>query len=79
VPASGVQGDRYVRMKMKYFGNAAIAIQRDPQEIAKAVDRILGDPTLRSEMVRAGRARMGESGASASIARDILGLIASEQ
>jgi uncharacterized protein (TIGR03492 family) len=79
VPASGVQGDRYVRMKMKYFGDAAIAVKPDPQEVVKAVNRILGDPTLRSEMVRAGRARMGESGASASIARDILGLIASEQ
>jgi uncharacterized protein (TIGR03492 family) len=75
VPTSGVQGEKYVQMKMKYFGRAAIAAAREPAAIGEAIDRVLRNPELRRDMISAGRARMGEAGASASIARDILRLI----
>jgi len=60
---------------MEYFGRAAIAVPRDPEAITGAIDRVLADPNLRADMTRAGRDRLGEPGASAAIAGDILGLI----
>lgn len=71
VPGLGAQGERYVRMKMNYFGDAAITVARDPASVAEALQRILEDPQLRCRMSRAGRARMGEPGGSAIIARDL--------
>jgi uncharacterized protein (TIGR03492 family) len=71
-PSSGVQGEQYVRMKMEFFGEAAVAVRRDPDEIARAVVEILGDPERRARMAAAGRARMGEPGASRAIAEEIL-------
>ena len=71
-PSSGVQGDQYVKMKMKYFGESAVSVRRDPDEIARAVVGILGDPGRQTRMAAAGRERMGEPGASAAIAGEIL-------
>lgn len=72
VPSSGVQGDRYVKMKMKFFGDAAVAVPRQPDAIARAIVEILGDPARRERMAAAGRERMGEPGASLAIAREII-------
>jgi len=71
-PSSGVQGERYVRMKMAYFGESAIAVPRDPDAIARAVVEVIADPERRARMAAAGRERMGEPGASRAIADAIL-------
>jgi uncharacterized protein (TIGR03492 family) len=71
-PSSGVQGEQYVKMKMKFFGESAVAVARDPDEIARAVGEILGDPERRARMAAAGRERMGEPGASRAIADEVL-------
>lgn len=73
VPSSGVQGERYVKMKMEYFGESALAVPRDPERIADAVLELLGDPARCARMAAAGRERMGEPGASRAIADVILG------
>lgn len=72
VPAAGIQGERYVRMKALYFGESAVNVPRDPDEIAKAVVGILGDPARRGRMAAGGRERMGEPGASRAIADEVL-------
>lgn len=71
-PTSGVQGERYVKMKMEFFGEAAVAVPRDPDAIARAVAGILADPEKRARMAAAGRERMGEPGGSRAIAGAIL-------
>ena len=71
-PSSGVQGDQYVKMKMKFFGESAVAVRREPDAIARAVVDILGDPERQAHMAAAGRERMGDPGASAAIADEIL-------
>jgi uncharacterized protein (TIGR03492 family) len=75
VPSSGVQGESYVRMKMKYFGEAAVAAPRDPDGIARAVIDLLRDPARCARMAAAGRERMGEPGASAAIAGEIAAML----
>jgi uncharacterized protein (TIGR03492 family) len=72
VPSSGVQGERYVRMKMAYFGEAAVRAPRDPDAIASAVAGLLEDPGRCARMAAAGRERMGLPGASDAIAAAIL-------
>lgn len=72
VPSSGVQGEQYVRMKMKYFGDAAVCAPREPDAVASAIVDILGDPDRAARMAQAGRERMGEPGASRAIAEEIL-------
>lgn len=74
-PSSGVQGEKYVKMKMEFFGESAVAVPRDPDEIARAVVEILGDPERRARMGAAGRERMGEPGASQAIAAEILKML----
>lgn len=71
-PSSGVQGERYVKMKMEFFGESAVAVPRDPDAIGREVVAILGDPERRARMAAAGRERMGEPGASKAIAVEIL-------
>ena len=72
VPAAGIQGERYVRMKMEYFGGSALYAPRDPDAIAGAVAQLLADPGRCARMAAAGRERMGEPGASDAIAAAIL-------
>ncbi|OPZ01226.1 MAG: hypothetical protein BWZ10_03493 [candidate division BRC1 bacterium ADurb.BinA364] len=59
-------------MKSKYFGEAAWAVERRPEAIAAAVAALLADPARRERMSRAGRERMGDPGASAAIAGEIV-------
>lgn len=73
VPSSGVQGERYVRMKMEYFGDAAVQVPREPDAVAGMVAAVLADPERRARMAAAGRERMGEPGGSEAIAAAILG------
>jgi hypothetical protein len=63
-------------MKMQYFGDAAIAVNRDPDKIASAINDLMSDPERRARMAQAGRARMGEPGASRAIAREVLARLA---
>lgn len=72
VPSSGVQGERYVRMKMEYFGEAAVLAPREPDAIAGAVASLLADPARCARMADAGRERMGLPGGSDAIAAAIL-------
>jgi uncharacterized protein (TIGR03492 family) len=72
VPARGIQGRNFVDMKMQYFGESAIAADREPEAIARAVLDILADPARAARMGAAGRERMGGPGASRAIAADIL-------
>ena len=72
VPSSGVQGERYVRMKMEYFGEAAVLAPRQPDAVAAAVAGLLSDPARRARMAAAGRERMGLPGGSDAIAAAIL-------
>jgi uncharacterized protein (TIGR03492 family) len=65
---AGNQGAAYLRMKMRYFGGAAIAAARDPAAIASAIAALLADPARRAAMAAEGRSRMGGPGASAAIA-----------
>ena len=71
VPSSGVQGLNYVRMKMKFFGDAAIMAAPDPDAIANSALLVLKDEKVRRKMAEAGRERMGEPGASKAIAAAI--------
>jgi uncharacterized protein (TIGR03492 family) len=75
VPGRQVQGEKYVRMKMKYFGPAAVLAPCRADRIGAALERILTEPQVRAEMIRAGQVRMGAPGASASIAADLFGLL----
>lgn len=75
VPATGAQGERYVRMKMQFFGPSALAVDRDPKSISAAILALLGDPRKRIAMGAEGRARMGDAGASVAIARNIVALL----
>lgn len=68
LPGAGNQGPAYVRMKMHYFGESALAVARDAGQVAAAIEALLGDPERRARMARAGRDRMGAPGASAAIA-----------
>lgn len=73
VPGRGNQGESYVRMKMRWFGPAALRARPVPEEIAAAIAALLADPARRAAMAREGRARMGPPGASRAIALAILG------
>lgn len=72
VPSSGVQGERYVRMKMAYFGEAAVLAPREPDAVAGAVAGLLADPARCARMAAAGRERMGLPGGSEAIAGAVL-------
>lgn len=75
LPGAGNQGAAYVRMKMTFFGEAAQAVPRDPASLAEAMQALLDDPQRRARMAQAGRARMGEPGASAAIAQQVAALL----
>ena len=75
VPARGSQGEKYARMKERYFGCAAVSAPLEPQAIARQVERLLADSDRRRSMAAAGRLRMGKPGASAAIAREILAVL----
>jgi uncharacterized protein (TIGR03492 family) len=77
VPSAGPQGRNYVAMKALLFGDAAVTVARDPDIIAATVGLLLGDPARRERMARLGRERMGESGACAAIACEVLAAFAS--
>jgi uncharacterized protein (TIGR03492 family) len=71
LPGEGNQGPAYVKMKMSYFGEAALAVPRSASAVAEAVTALLANPGRRAAMAAAGRARMGAPGASAAIAEAI--------
>lgn len=75
VPGQGNQGPAYLRMKMRYYGPAAVLAPRDPDAVAGAIRGVLADPVLRREMAAAGRERMGAPGASAAIAARVAALL----
>ncbi len=77
-PSSGVQGPAFVRMKMQFFGESAVAVPRDPDAIARAALDILADPARAARMGAVGRERMGPPGASRAIAAEIAAMIAGE-
>ncbi len=72
VPTMGAQGPAYLRMKMRFFGESAIAAPRDPDRAARMVAELLGDPVAMARMAAAGRERMGVPGASQAIAQEII-------
>ena len=72
----GVQGQHYLRMKMRYFGDAALAVAPTGPALREAVERVASDEQLRARMTSEGHARMGGPGASDAIARDILAILA---
>jgi uncharacterized protein (TIGR03492 family) len=72
VPSRGVQGERFVRMKMQFFGEAAVSVPLDPEAIAAVTLAILADPAGARRMGDAGRERMGSPGASRAIAAEIV-------
>ncbi len=72
VPARGMQGEDFVRMKALYFGEAAVSVPREPKAVAQEILAILGDPQRAARMAAAGRERMGPPGASAAIAADVI-------
>lgn len=71
VPGAEVQGEGYLRMKMPWFGPAALQAPREEGAVAAAVRGLLSDPEARARMGAAGRERMGPPGASARIAERI--------
>lgn len=71
LPGAGNQGESYVQMKMRFFGDAAIAVARNPDDVADAVSSLLADPERCTRMATAGRERMGAPGASLAIAQVI--------
>ncbi|MGH7714106.1 MAG: hypothetical protein ACREOG_22690, partial [Gemmatimonadaceae bacterium] len=73
---NAVQGQAYFRMKMRFFGAAAIETAATGPALRQAVQRVSGDEVQRARMTAEGRARMGEPGASDAIARDILAMLA---
>jgi len=75
VPSAGMQGERFVRMKAEYFGEAALTLPRDAGIISAAVHDLLNDPARRAAMGEAGRERMGRPGASRAIAARIAELV----
>lgn len=72
VPGRGNQGAAYVRMKMRYFGPAAVAAAPEAGAIAAALCELAADPARRATMAAEGRRRMGAPGASRAIARALL-------
>ena len=71
-PAAGVQGKEYVKMKMEFFGESAVAVSPEPAEVARAIADLLNDPQKQARMIAAGRERMGLPGASEAMAQEIL-------
>lgn len=71
VPGAEVQGEAYHRMKMPWFGPAAIPALRDEDAVAQAIRKLLADPEARARMAEAGRERMGPPGASDRLAAEI--------
>lgn len=67
-PAAGPFDWSYVRMKMQYLGQSAIAVPADPVSVAAAIRGLLDSPSRRASMAATGRALMGSSGASQVIA-----------
>ena len=68
----GVQGEAFVRMKRRYFGEAALESPAEPRALRATIVRALGDEKLRRRMAAAGRERMGGPGASDAISAHIL-------
>ncbi len=71
VPGAAVQGEGYLRMKMPWFGPAAVRAPREEAAVAGAVRALLADPAARARMAAAGRERMGPPGASDRMAAGI--------
>lgn len=70
-PAPGVQGKNYVKMKMQFFGESALAVTPEPADVARAIATLLDDPEKQARMAAAGRERMGLPGASEAMAGEI--------
>lgn len=71
-PTGGAFDDAYLRMKMPLLGEAAVEVDPDPRAVALAVRDLVADPDRRARMAEAGRVRMGQPGASAAIAADLM-------
>lgn len=71
-PTQGVMGPRYVNMKMQFFGPSALKVSPEPQKVAQAVIALLADKERQKQMIKAGKERMGEPGASLAIAKKIV-------
>ena len=78
VPTRGVQGRAFVKMKMEYFGESALMVEPDSEQVARAIVDILRDPQRQIRMAAAGRERMGEPGASQAIADEIIRAISDQ-
>jgi uncharacterized protein (TIGR03492 family) len=76
---TGVQGEAYFRMKMRYFGAAAIESAPTGHALYEAVQRASRDEGQRARMNEEGRLRMGDPGASEAIARDVLAILAARR
>ncbi|MEP7346649.1 MAG: lipid-A-disaccharide synthase-related protein [Gemmatimonadaceae bacterium] len=64
----GNQGAAYTRMKMRYFGKAAVYCDSDRDALSRTLFALLEDEGQRQLMIDAGTARMGAPGASDAIA-----------
>lgn len=71
-PTAGVQGKNYVKMKMEFFGESALAVTPEPADVARAIATLLDDPEKQARMAAAGRERMGMPGAGQAMAEEIL-------
>jgi uncharacterized protein (TIGR03492 family) len=72
LPAAGGQGEAFVRMKMRYFGDAAVRASAEPGALAETIVALLRDPARCARMAAAGRERMGAPGASDAISDEII-------
>jgi uncharacterized protein (TIGR03492 family) len=71
-PTGGAFDNAYLRMKMPLLGEAAIRVAPDPRTVALAARDLVADPGRLARMAEAGRLRMGQPGASAVIAADLM-------
>jgi uncharacterized protein (TIGR03492 family) len=74
-PTEGPQGEAYVRMKMRFFGPAAVVAPRERSALADCLRALLSDNERRERMRRAGIERMGGPGASDAICDIILEMV----
>jgi uncharacterized protein (TIGR03492 family) len=72
LPGQGTQGVAYARMKMRFFGPAAVYDSGNPATLRRTLTELLEDEDRRRAMAMAGRARMGVPGASDAIAKNVL-------
>jgi uncharacterized protein (TIGR03492 family) len=72
LPGLGNQGKAYQRMKSRYFGDSALAVERNADKLNQEILGLLNNPARTKLMVAAGKARMGAPGASDAIAKVLI-------